>query len=235
MRRPVPIALATTALLVAAASPVFALDVGPGTNKGIPQTSESVRGLNILGSQLGEGALAPTEIAVDTGRARGAQAPSVRAAVERLAGELRADREVTGVTGAELVPPYVDRTGRYIHLQVTGRHEYGSDEAKRFAHRLREDLVPRAGFPAGTDVYAGGGPPSTIDVISTSYGAFPWLVLAVLVLTYFLLLRAFRSLLLPLKAIILNVLSIGAAYGLLVLVFKYGAGSALGLQSFDQI
>src|SRR5439155_545076 len=59
--------------------------------------------------------------------------------------------------------------------------------------------------------------------------------LAVLVLTYFLLLRAFRSLLLPLKAIILNLLSIGAAYGLLVMVFKWGAGSALGLIAYDQI
>jgi RND superfamily putative drug exporter len=104
-----------------------------------------------------------------------------------------------------------------------------------FVHRLRDQIVPAAGFPAGADVYAGGGPPSSVDVIDTSYGAFPWLVLAVLVLTYFLLLRAFRSLLLPLKAIILNLLSIGAAYGLLVVVFKWGGGSVLGLQSFDQI
>jgi len=55
------------------------------------------------------------------------------------------------------------------------------------------------------------------------------------VLTYFLLLRAFRSVVLPLKAIVLNLLSIGAAYGLLVIFFEWGAGSAFGLQSFDQI
>jgi RND superfamily putative drug exporter len=60
-------------------------------------------------------------------------------------------------------------------------------------------------------------------------------VLAVLVLTYLLLVRAFRSLVLPLKAIVLNLLSIGAAYGLLVAAFKLGLGEPLGLTQFDQI
>jgi RND superfamily putative drug exporter len=60
-------------------------------------------------------------------------------------------------------------------------------------------------------------------------------VLAVLVATFFLLMRAFRSVVLPLKAIVLNLLSIGAAYGLLVVVFKWGAGGWAGLISYDQI
>jgi RND superfamily putative drug exporter len=61
-------------------------------------------------------------------------------------------------------------------------------------------------------------------------------VLGVLVLTYLLLMRAFRSLLLPLKAVILNLLSVGAAYGLLVIVFKWGVGNdVLGLYQFPQI
>jgi RND superfamily putative drug exporter len=148
---------------------------------------------------------------------------------------IEGDPETTGVAGVDLEPPFVDSSGRYIHLQVVGRHEYGSPEAMDFARRLRSEIVPAARFPGGVQVYAGGGPPSSVDVIETAYGAFPWLVAAVLVLTYFLLLRAFRSLLLPLKAIILNLLAIGAAYGLLVAVFKYGGGEALGIQSFDQI
>ena len=93
-----------------------------------------------------------------------------------------------------------------------------------FVDRLRDEIVPAAGFPPGVEVYAGGGPPSGVDFLDVTYGAFPWLVLGVLVLTYLLLMRAFRSLLLPLKAILLNLLSIGAAYGLLVLFFKLGVG-----------
>jgi RND superfamily putative drug exporter len=84
-------------------------------------------------------------------------------------------------------------------------------------------------------VYAGGGPPSGVDFLSLTYNTFPWLVLVVLLLTYVLLMRAFRSILLPLKAILLNLLAIGASYGLLVVVFKWGVGDSVGLIGFDQI
>ena len=95
--------------------------------------------------------------------------------------------------------------------------------------------MPAAGFPPGVTVVAGGGPPGGKDFLDLTYSWFPWLVAAVLLATYVLLVRAFRSLLLPLKAIILNCLSIGAAYGLLVVVFKWGVGEPLGLISYDQI
>src|SRR5205823_5538854 len=65
---------------------------------------------------------------------------------------------------------------------------------------------------------------------------FPWLVVAVLLLTYVLLMRAFRSVLLPLKAVILNLLSVAAAYGMLVVFFKWGVGSSVvGLYQFSQV
>jgi RND superfamily putative drug exporter len=85
------------------------------------------------------------------------------------------------------------------------------------------------------EVFAGGGPPGGKDFLELTYSWFPWLVVAVLLATYVLLVRAFRSLLLPLKAIVLNLLSIGAAYGLMVVVFKWGAGEPFGLISYDQI
>jgi RND superfamily putative drug exporter len=234
MRRPKTVAISATVLLLALAAPVLALDLGPGSNHGIPQDLPGVRGLNVLANAAGEGALAPTEIAVDTGRPGGAADPGVRAAVERLMAGLRADPEVGEIRfGAG--PQYVDASRRYLHLQATGQHEYGVPESQRFVHRLRGDIIPSAGFPTGVEVLAGGGPAGGVDFLDLTYGAFPWLVLGVLVLTYLLLLRAFRSLLLPLKAIILNLLSIGAAYGLLVVVFKWGAAEPLGLIAYDQI
>jgi RND superfamily putative drug exporter len=235
MRRPVPVAAATTALLIALAVPVLSLEVGPGTNKGVPQDLESVRGLNILSAEIGEGAIAPTDVIIDTHQAGGVRTPAVQSAIQRLTALVQDDPEVAEISGADSPQTALAADGRYLHIQITGQHEYGSPAELDFVKRFRDTYVPQANFPSGVDVYAGGGPPSSVDVIDTAYGAFPWLVLAVLVLTYILLLRAFRSLLLPLKAIILNLLSIGAAYGLLVLVFKWGGGSALGLQSFDQI
>jgi RND superfamily putative drug exporter len=129
----------------------------------------------------------------------------------------------------------VDASGRFVNIEAVGSSDYGKPESLEFVDRLRDDLVPGAGFPESAAVYAGGGPPGGVDFLDLTYSWFPWLVLAVLLATYVLLLRAFRSLLLPLKAIILNLLSIGAAYGLLVIVFKWGAGEWVGLIAYDQI
>jgi RND superfamily putative drug exporter len=85
-------------------------------------------------------------------------------------------------------------------------------------------------------VLAGGGPPQGVDFLDQAYRYFPWLVGAVLLLTYVLLMRAFRSVLLPLKAVVLNLLSVAASYGMLVIVFKWGVGhTVLGLYEFGQI
>ncbi|MBA2537012.1 MAG: MMPL family transporter, partial [Actinobacteria bacterium] len=233
MRRPVAYAAGTAAALILLALPVLDLELGPGSNKGIPQDLEGVQGLNIISEAVGEGAIAPTAIVVDTGRAGGAAEPEVRAALTRLAAGLEADPEVAAVDMEG--PLTVDETGRYLNVQVTGKSEYGAPPALDFVHRLRGDIIPEANFPAGTEVYAGGGPPSGVDFLDLTYGAFPWLVLGVLVLTYILLLRAFRSIILPLKAIVLNLLSIGAAYGLLTAFFKWGGAEQVGLIGFDQI
>jgi RND superfamily putative drug exporter len=178
--------------------------------------------------------LAPTVIVGDTGRPGGVDTAGVRAAIGDLMTRLRADQEVASVTFDD-TRQHVDPTGRYFNVEVVGKSEYGSLPALDFVDRLRDNVIPAAGFPQDVHVYAGGGPPGGVDFLDLTYGAFPWLVLGVLLLTYVLLLRAFRSLLLPLKAILLNLLSIAAAYGVLVMFFKWGGAGAFGLISFDQI
>jgi uncharacterized membrane protein YdfJ with MMPL/SSD domain len=234
MRRPIPFAAGTTAVLLLAASPLLSLELGPGSNQGVPQNLEAVKGLNVLTDAVGEGAISPTDIVIDTGRAGGSRDPGVKAGMERLLGQLRGDWEVADVVNGE-GGQFVDSTGRYLHVQVIGKREYGLPESQEFVDRLRDRIIPTAAFPSGTEVLAGGGPPFGVDFLDMTYGAFPWLVLAVLVLTYLLLVRAFRSLLLPLKAIVMNLLSIGAAYGLLVAFFKLGWGEPFGMTQFDQI
>ena len=233
MRRPAIFAAGAVAGLLLLASPVLALQLGPGSNEGVPQDLEAVQGLNVLSDAVGEGALAPTDIVIDTKRDGGTKDPAVLAGVERLTGQLRGDSEIADVIASG--PQTVDATGRYMHIEAIGKHEYGLPESQEFVDRLREVIIPAAAFPASAEVLAGGGPAFGVDFLDLTYGAFPWLVLAVLVLTYVLLVRAFRSLLLPLKAIVLNLLSIGAAYGILVLAFKLGAGEPFGLTQFDQI
>ena len=235
MKRPVAFLAGGASLLLAAGVPVFALHLTPGSAQGIPQSPQAVRGFDVLRNAVGAGALSPTQIVVDTGRPGGTAAPAVERSIAKLVVSLRRDPEVIYARYAPR-PPLVDPSGRYAQVVVAGRHEYGEAPAQSFVHRLRDKLIPAAGWPAGVDVLAGGGPPQGVDFIDRSYAVFPWLVLGVLVLTYLLLLRAFRSLLLPLKAVILNLLSVAAAYGLLVVVFKWGVGnSVLGLYQFSQI
>ncbi|HKD34378.1 MAG TPA: MMPL family transporter [Gaiellaceae bacterium] len=235
MRRPVLYLAAGTALLAATAVPVFALQLTPGSAEGIPKHPQAVRGFDILKSAVGAGALSPTQIVVDSGRPGGATAAPVQRSIRRLIADVSRDREVRFVR-YEPRRPWLDPSDRYAQVVVAGRHEYGDEAAQSFVHRLRDDLVPAARWPAGVRVLAGGGPPQGVDFIDRSYAVFPWLVLGVLALTYLLLLRAFRSIILPLKAVLLNLLSVATAYGALVVVFKWGVGNSLwGLYQFPQI
>ena len=121
---------------------------------------------------------------------------------------------------------------------VAGRHEYGVQEAQASSRRLRATLDPRgaASRPA-CDVLAGGAPAAGRRLPPPAYTYFPWLVAArARCSPTSCSLRAFRSLLLPLKAVLLNLLSVGAAYGMLVVVFRWGVGATLlGLYQFAQI
>src|SRR5581483_3325119 len=229
MRRPLVYLGCGVAVLAAAAVPTLYLNLTPGSTYGIPRTPQSIRGFDLLQRTVGPGAVAPAQVLVE---AHDVLKPGVQQAIARLAAAARRDPEVATVYTAP-GGRYVDPSRRYQQVYVVGRHDYGFPQEQALVHRLRDRLVPAAGFPAGTDVLVGGGPGQGVDFLSRAYTYFPPLIGGVLVLTYFLLARAFRSLLLPLKAVLLNLLSVGAAYGMLVVVFKWGVGHSLfGLYQF---
>jgi putative drug exporter of the RND superfamily len=226
MRRPRTVLVLAATVLLAAAIPAVFLRVTPGSLAALPQSPESVRALTILRGAVGAGAISPTEIVVDSGRPGGARTPVVHSAVVRLAHRLVHDSEVYLVAIGRRAP-YVDASGRYARLIVTGRHEYGDPRERSLVHRIRDAFVPAARFPTGARAYVGGGPAQGVDYLSRAYSIFPWLVVGVLALTYLILLRGFRSVVLPLKAVLLNLLSVAAVYGLLVVVFQWGVGADL--------
>ena len=235
MRRPVTVLALTTTLLLAAAAPVLFLGLSPGSLSSLPRSTEATRGLATLNAAFGPGASTPTEIVVDSDRPGGSRRPEVRAAVARLADRLFHEPEVYVVaTGRQA--PYVSSTGRYARVFVLGRHEYGEPASRRLVARIRDDLVPAARFPGGTHVLTGGAPAKGVDFLARTYAFLPWLVLIMLAATYLLLVRALRSLLLPLKAVVLNLLSVAASLGLIVVIFQWGVGSdLLGVQRASQL
>ncbi len=230
-RRPWLFVVGGTTLLLAASLPALSLHVTPGSISGIPGSSESVRGFELLRYGVGPGAMTPTQVVVDSGTAGGGRRGPTRDAIVRLTDELYRDPEVLVVANG-IRKPYVDPTARYARVIVVGRHEYGEDETRQLVRRLREELVPAARLPEGTSVAVGGAPPQGADFLTRTYAWFPWLVLAVIAVTFVVLLRAFRSIVLPLKAVLLNLLSVAAAYGLVVGIVQWGVGAGLlGLEA----
>ena len=231
MRHPVAYLAIGSSVLVALAVPAVWLALTPGSSYGVPRSPAAIRGFDVLRTAVGPGAVAPVQIVVDAGSPGAARTPAVRAAAGQLVRELEADREV-----ARTFPGRIDATGQYAAVVALERHDYGQPPAQSFARRLRSRLVPAARFPASATVSTGGAAPQGVDFLAQAYSAFPWLIAGVLVLTYLLLARAFRSLVLPLKAVLLNLLSVSAAYGLLVIAFRWGGGHAvLGLYKFPQV
>jgi RND superfamily putative drug exporter len=244
MRRPVRWFALSGGVMLALAVPATGLALTGGDNRGIPLTTEATRGLHVLEATLGPGALAPHQIVVDTHRPGGASDPAVVAAERRLVAELR--REPGTVARTVIAPAGVPRAGavqanlldpqaRVLQIRAAGGSDAGAPAAIDLVHRIRERVLPAARFPASAEVVLTGAPAFGVDFVDKAYGAFPWLVLAVLVVSYLVLMRAFRSVVLPAKAVVMNLLSVSAAYGVLVLAFQHGWGDPLGLQGTPQI
>ena len=96
-------------------------------------------------------------------------------------------------------------------------------ETTQLVHTLRDEVIPATGITAKV----GGFTAASVDFADYIGGRLPYLIGAVLILSFLLLMAVFRSLLVPLKAVIMNLLSIGAAYGLIVAVFQWGWGKDL--------
>jgi RND superfamily putative drug exporter len=244
MRRPWVWGGAAAALLIALALAATGMHLTGGDNRGVPLTTEATRGLAILQRTLGPGALAPHQIVVDTRRPGGAYDPAVVAAQRRLVAQLRRDPEIqpSTILAPALVPRQealranlVDAQAQVLQIRAAGRHDSGEQPAVDLVHRIRERYLPAAHFPPSDEVLVTGAPAFGVDFIEKAYGAFPWLVVAVLVLSYLLLLRAFRSIVLPAKAVVMNLLSVSATYGLLTLAFQHGWGEPFGLQQSPQV
>jgi uncharacterized membrane protein YdfJ with MMPL/SSD domain len=244
MRRPVAFLAVSLAVLLTLGAFALGLHLTGGDNRGTPRGTQASEGLYVLEATIGPGALAPNQIVVDSGRPGGAQMPQTVAAELRLLAELRADPRIdaSSIQAPALASGAVDSqanlldpAAQTLQIRASGRTDAGTVTAIELVRAIRSRYIPAARFPAADRVLLTGAPAFDVDFKNAAYGAFPWLILAVLVITYFVLLRAFRSLVLPLKAVLLNLVSVGASYGVLVLVFQHGIGKGLGFASSPQI
>ena len=216
-RRPGVTGLAALALLLVVAAPFGGLRLGypdPGTG---PEHLTSRRAHDLVAASFGAGANGPLVLAVDL---EGAE-PT---ALEQVVALVAADRGVAAV-----LPPEVDARGDAAAVVVLPASGPMDEATVELIHRLRDDVLP-ALAPTGASVEVGG--PGAVFVDESQYlgGRLPAFIAAVLVLSFALLLVVFRSVLVALKAAAMNLLAIGAAYGVMALALEGGRfGELLGI------
>ena len=223
------------ASLLLLGSGVFWLQLTPSAITALPQNLESAQALSLVTSSAGPGVITPAVIMVDFGKPGLATSSSTTAARKALTAKLSKDPEIF-IVATDVTPTFVDVTGQFMRIFVIGRHSLGAPETNDLVDRIRAKYLSGAGFPVGTKFYLGGPPAQGADLVDRITTYFPWLLGLGLLLTYLLLMRAFRSIWLPLKAIALGLISVSVAISAIVLVFRYSVGaSLLGTYQIDQV
>jgi putative drug exporter of the RND superfamily len=226
LRRPVLSLTLAVALLLAAASPIFGLHIGTSGPTLLPSRFEARQGFDALHRYFPGATADPVEIVV----AKGSAQPAVRQAIARLRTTLAADPRF-GQGEIEQSPD-----GRVAVLSVPIRGDPSGDAAVSAVRHLRSTTVPGAFANTDAQVLVGGTTSKNIDYFDSVIGPAPWVIAFVLGLTLVFLTVVFRSLVVAGTAVVLNLLSVGAAYGLLVLVFQHGfASGLLGFHHVDTI
>ena len=235
LARPVIYAGVTFVALIALSVPLLSLDidetpitkvfdwdgaVDDGGNIGIVAS-----GVLLMDEHFILGEIGGLVVIVDPGEDSTVDTPAIRASTASLIAAVQQDDQF-GQPVEEIVNIQGDLLG--ISVPVTDIED--TSKADAAVEKLRE-LAPATFAGAGVDVFVGGGPASTFDSEKNTKAKAPLVFGFVLILAFLLLLLMFRSIVIPIKAIILNLLSVGAAYGVLVLVFQEGVGE--GLLSFE--
>ena len=226
MRRPaVSLALAT-GLLLALAVPVLQLQSGEAGVQTLPDRLAAKQGYRALNAEFPGETTEPVEIVIDGDTAAPAVEDGIARLRERLAGE-----ELFGRPELER-----NQAGDLTLLTVPVRGDPLDQEAVDAVRELRSEHVPEAFANGGVQVLVAGDTAESIDESDTMSDWLPVVFTFVLSLSFVLLTIAFRSLVVAAKAIAVNLLSVGAAYGLLVLVFQEGVGNELlGFPQVDTI
>jgi RND superfamily putative drug exporter len=235
IKRPWHILVSSVLILLIAASSIFSLQLTPTSLRAIPSGIESSAGLNFVVDHVGPGLVTPTVIMIDYGKPDQAELPVNEKMRTALGLSIISDDAALGGS-TDSTPQYVDPTGRYQRIFIMGLHEFGAPESQAFIKRIRDTYIPQSELARVATIYVGGAAAQGVDFLDLAYGIFPYIFVTALALAYFLLIRFFRSIILPLIAVLLDLISLAATYGLLVAVFKFGfLSSILGTYQVDQI
>jgi putative drug exporter of the RND superfamily len=215
--RPWPAALVALLILIVLALPIFKLDLGQNDISALPKETTSRQAYDGLNAGFGPGVNGPLLIASEFGSPGEAQQvlPQLQKAIGGTA-------DVAAVT-----EPSLSEDKKVAVFTVISKSEPWADETVSLVENLRDEVIP--GVVEGTKAqsYVGGQTAGYIDLANQIAAKLPLMIIVVIALSFLVLLMAFRSILVPIKAAVMNLLSVGASYGVVTAVFQLGWGSSL--------
>jgi RND superfamily putative drug exporter len=221
MRRPVLAAVTIATVLILATTPVLGLRTGVDFGISSLSGTPSGKGEEVLARSFGAGTLAPTEIVLSGSRDSGRLPPADRARAAILARELTP----TGHNGIAAVAVTEGRDAQLLTVApTTAIDSYASEQLVR---HIRDVLVPPIEAGGGPEVSVGGATAKIVDLTNETKAKGPLVLGLILVLSLMFLTVVFRSLVLPVKAVAMNLLATGATVGVVILVFQDGHGERL--------
>ena len=211
-RRPWTAALSATAVLLILSAPLASIRLGFGDNGNAPESETVRRAYDMLAQGFGPGFNGPLFITVQGETAKSPEA------LQRFVATLNGTE---GIAFAQGMPASQDGSLSLVMAYPTTSPQ--DIKTEELIHELRSTVIPQTGVEAKVGGFTAAG----VDFAESIGKRMPYLFIGVLSLSFLLLMAVFRSLLVPLKAVIMNLLSIGAAYGVLVAVFQWGWGMNL--------
>jgi putative drug exporter of the RND superfamily len=223
-RHPAFAALAALAILIPLAIPLLSLNLGQKDVAALPTSTTARQAYDLLSDNFGPGVNGPLLIAVHLGSpAQGSTDPRLQTL----------EQDVSKTHGvAAITPVTVDKAGTTAYFNAISTAGPSEQSTTNLVAALRSSVIPAA--EKGTDMkaYVGGTTAGYVDLASKISSKLPLQIAVVILLSFLLLVLAFRTVVIPIQAAVMNVLSIGAAYGVLTALFQWGwLHGAIGLDS----
>ena len=227
MRYPLPMAVGSAALLLVMSIPYFSIELGASGTTSLPESYTARQAFDILDEEFSAGRLQSTDIVV---QAEDIEAAPVQEALASFIAAIEANDTYALISGVQILRDDL----ALVQIAVPG--DSASTEAVNAMRFVRSDVIPAAFDGVEADVYVGGPAAGNSDFFELVNEFTPWVFAFVLGFSFVLLTLIFRSLVVPVKSIIMNLLSVGAAYGVVVAVFQWGwLADPLGFTQVDRI
>jgi putative drug exporter of the RND superfamily len=218
--RPWPWAVLSVAVLVVLAIPVFSITLGQPDNGTNPTSQSSRQAFDLISEGFGVGVNGPLTVVVKLPNQSSSANSSLLSTMQS---------DITKTAGvASVTPASINSSGTTAVFNVIPTTRPQATQTTALVDTLRTDVLPKEHATS----YVTGTTAGAVDFTNKITSRLLWLIIAVVAISFLLLTAAFRSIVIAVKAAILNILSIGAAYGVIVAIFQWGWGKgAIGLQS----